>query len=135
MLNEENNENIINETPPIDATTPYGNKASTLASAKQDKLNRLSNKNQNANLDNSYSQLEDDSFVSNRNKVHNDLSDQEFQDTLKYAIANMSLTPAEEGNPTFGSGEAYDGRTRRLYMFGTKDKTNEQVKLGVAEEI
>ena len=132
MLNEENNENIINETPPIDATTPYGNKASTLASAKQDKLNRLSNKNQNANLDNSYSQLEDGSFVSNRNKVHNDLSDQEFQDTLKYAIANMSLTSAEEGNPTFGSGEAYDGRTRRLYMFGTKDKTNEQVKLGVA---
>lgn len=132
MLNEENNENIINETPPIDATTPYGNKASTLASAKQDKLNRLSNKNQNANLDNSYSQLEDGSFVSNRNKIHNDLSDQEFQDTVKYAIERMSLNPQEEGNPTFPDGTSYDGRTRRLYMFGTKDKTNEQVKLGLA---
>jgi hypothetical protein len=138
MYNENNNDPIINEdsleTPysPIDSPSSFTGKTSGLETAKQEKLNKLSNKNQNANLDNSYSQLEDGSFVSNRNKIYNDLSDQEFQDTLKYAITNMSLTSNEEGSPTFGSGESYDGRTRRLYMFGTKDKTNEQVKLGLA---
>ncbi len=104
-------------------------KTDSLKSAKQSKL---SNFNQGASLDNSYSQADDGSFVSNRNKIHNDLSDSEHQNLLEYIKRNLALTRNEEGQVLDVNGQTYDGRTRRFYGFGTKDDTNEQIKFGLA---
>jgi hypothetical protein len=108
------------------------NKTSDLQTSKQDKLSRFSNKKQNANLDDSYSELDDGSFVSNKNKIWNDLSGEEYQNLFEYAKRNVSLTTDESGTTSFPNGETYNGRTRFNYLFGTKDSTNEQVKFGIA---
>jgi len=107
-------------------------RAERLEQAKKDKLDRLSNLNQNASLDNSYTDLGNGILESNRNKVWNDLNDQEFQSVLDYGLSNYALTPDEQGNLVYGNGEAYSGPTRRLYMFGTEG-ANPEVKFGLAK--
>jgi hypothetical protein len=107
-------------------------RAERLEQAKKDKLEKLSKLNQNASLDDSYTDLGDGILESNRNKVWNDLSDQEFQSVLDYGLSNYALTPDEQGNLVYGNGETYSGPTRRLYMFGTEG-ANPEVKFGLAK--
>jgi hypothetical protein len=103
-----------------------------LAQAKEDKLERMSQVNQRASLDNSYTDLGGGRLESNRNKIWNDLSDQEYQSLLQYGLDNYTLTKDEAGNVVYDTGESYTGPTRRLYMFGTKNRGRE-VKFGVAK--
>jgi len=107
-------------------------KSHSLAEARNKKLENLNRKNQNASLDNSYTELEDGRLESNRNKIWNDLGDAEYQDVFDYGINKNTLTRDEEGRTFFADGTPYNGRTRRLYMFGTKDDNNDQVKFGLA---
>ena len=109
-------------------------KSARLEQAKADKLKRLQNVKQGADLDkNSYTLFEDGRLEGNKNKIWNDLSGQEYQSILEHGINNYGLTREADGTTRYANGEIYTGPTKHLYMFGTKDDTNEEVKFGVAK--
>jgi len=127
--------NYGSETTSIDNFATGGaelSRADRLEENKKYKQDLLSQKKQFANLDNSFTELEDGTIESNRNKVWNDLSDQEFQDLYNYTVQNKTLTTNEDGTFSFSDGTPYKGRTRRLYAFGSQGEDNEAVKLGIA---
>ena len=127
--------NYGSETTSIDDFSVGGaelSRAQRLEENKKYKQTLLSNKSQFSSLDNSYTELEDGTIESNRNKIWNDLDDQEYQDLFNYTVKNQVLTPNEDGTASFSDGTPYQGRTRRLYMYGSKGEGNEAVKLGIA---
>jgi hypothetical protein len=127
--------NYGSETTSIDNFATGGaelSRADRLEENKKYKQDLLSQKKQFANLDNSFTELEDGTIESNRNKVWNDLSDQEFQDLYNYTVQNKVLTTNEDGSFSFNDGTSYNGRTRRVYLFGSQGEDNEAVKLGIA---
>lgn len=103
-----------------------------LEKAKNTKLYALTKLNNNANLDNSYTELPDGRVESNKNKIWNDLNDQEFQSMNAYAEQMKALSRDEQGNVTNRDGNAFLGRTRRFYDFNTKADGSDIVKLGLA---
>jgi len=106
-------------------------KDARLTKAKETKLYALTKLNNGANLDNSYTELEDGRVESNKNKIWNDLSDNEFQSLHAYAQAQKSLSRNGD-NTTDAEGNAFLGRTRRFYEFGNKVDASDVVKLGLA---
>ena len=127
--------NYGSETASIDDFSVGGaelSRAQRLEENKKYKQDLLSRKSQFSSLDNSYTELEDGTIESNRNKTWNDLGDQEFQDLFNYTVNNKVLTPNEDGTTSFSDGTPYQGRTRRVYMYGSKGEGNEAVKLGIA---
>ena len=107
-------------------------KITRLQKIKDQKLSSLNNQNPFASLDKSYTLMEDGTLESNQNKIWNELSDQEFQSSFQYGLDKYTLSRDQEGNWRMPSGELYSGDTRRLYTFGTKDLTNDNIKLGLA---
>lgn len=97
--------------------------------AKNRALENLSNK---TSLDNSYTDLGNGWVESNRNKLWNDMSDQDIQSLYQHTLDTYSLTKDAEGNLVDSAGNAYNGRTRNLYNFGTKAYSNEVTKIGLS---
>lgn len=108
-------------------------KSERLQKIRDEKLAALSKQNGYAPLDNSYTQLEDGALESNSNKIWNDLSGEEFQSAFQYGLSKYALSRDEQGNLRFPNGELYEGDSRRLYLFGSKDLTNQDIKIGVAK--
>lgn len=108
------------------------NKSRKLEEAKATKLRRLQEAKGKTNLDDSWTELDNGTIESNQNKVWNQLSDNEFQSAFTYALDNNTLTRDEEGNVRNSDGSLYSGNTRRLYMYGSKDSTDDVVKLGLS---
>ena len=102
-----------------------------LKQAKERKTRLLSKTNNMASLDDSFTDLGNGLVESNANKVWNQLSDQEIQSTFAAGVTNNSLTKGDDGTVRFSDGTVYNGPTKRLYGFGTQDKSNDEVKLGI----
>ena len=111
-------------------------KAKALEDARKQKMGRLGEKNQGANLDNSYSVLPSGTIESNRNKIWNDLDGANKQTALGDTVAEYGVY--KEGDKYYqGTGSSrreYTGdlsALRRAYMYGTKDDPD-AVKFGLA---
>jgi hypothetical protein len=102
-----------------------------LARIEASKNKALERLNPGASLDDSFTDMGNGWLESNKNKIWNDLSDQEVQ-SLYHEVMNRELTVGPDGRKYFKDGTEYKGSTRRAYMGGTKDGTNEVVKFGLA---
>lgn len=103
-------------------------KATLLQERKQEKEKRL---NPRANLEDSYTQLEDGSLESNKNKVWNSLSDPEYQNMYSQVMRDYTLVKGEDGKTRFAAtGEEYSGPTSWFYQ-GTA-KEGDAYKLGIS---
>lgn len=107
-------------------------KSEILESAKNKKLGALSRLNNKVSLDDSYTDMGNGWLESNSNKLWNDMSGQEIQSLMDHAIKNYALSKNEQGNIVDKEGNIHHGYTRRLYDFGTKAQTSDEVKLGLA---
>ena len=99
-----------------------------LEEARRRKEYALSNLNDGASLDNSYTQLDDGTLTSNKNKIWNDLSDEDIQDLMHFMETERVLTN-KNGVVTKKDGSLHRGWTGRLYAFGTD---NDAVKIGIS---
>lgn len=103
-------------------------KAALLQERKQEKEKRL---NPRANLEDSYTQLEDGSLESNKNKVWNSLSDPEYQNMYSQVMRDYTLVKGDDGKTRFAAtGEEYSGPTSWFYQ-GTA-KEGDAYKLGIS---
>ena len=103
-------------------------KATLLQERKQEKEKRL---NPRANLEDSYTQLEDGSLESNKNKVWNSLSDPEYQNMYSQVMRDYTLVKGDDGKTRFAAtGEEYGGPTSWFYQ-GTA-KEGDAYKLGIS---
>lgn len=103
-------------------------KATLLQERKQEKEKRL---NPRANLEDSYTQLEDGSLESNKNKVWNSLSDPEYQNMYSQVMRDYTLVKGDDGKTRFAAtGEEYSGPTSWFYQ-GTA-KQGDAYKLGIS---
>lgn len=97
--------------------------------AKSRALENLSNKK---SLDDSYTDLGNGWIESNRNKLWNDMSDQDIQSLYQHTLDTYSLSRDAEGNLLDVNGNPYTGRTRNLYNFGSKAYSDEVTKIGLS---
>lgn len=115
------------------STSNYAiDRSKRLERASASKAYALSNVNNRADLDNSYTDLGDGRLESNRNKIWNDLSDQGIQSLWNTSINKYKLNKDTDGNIVDSQGNAYTDYTRRLYDFGTKAQTSDVRKFGLA---
>jgi len=101
---------------------------SRLEKAQESKLANLSS---GSDLQDSYTDLGNGWVESNSNKMWNDMSDLDIQSLYAETMGN-ALTTDESGRTFFSNGEEYTGSTRRAYLGGTKDGTNDEIKFGLA---
>ena len=106
-------------------------KLGNLEESKKAKLERLGPKVQNANLSDSYTELADGRIISNRNKIHNEMSDAEYSSLWEYAKNNLALSRDDDGLYNISTGERYQGPVRRAYGYGTKT-SDEAFKFGLS---
>jgi hypothetical protein len=95
----------------VEDTVSSLNKVDLLAQKRQEKLERLGQQNQFANLNQSYTTLPDGTIESNANKIWNEHTPAELQFLSGYAMGEY-YTPEEDMNSAEG---------RRLYQYLTKD--------------
>lgn len=107
-------------------------KSRKLEEARASKLQRLQQTKGKIDLDDSYTEMGNGNVESNQNKIWNSLSNNEFQSAFTYALDNNKLSRDDKGNVLNSDGSAYSGSTRRLYMYGSKDSTDDVVKLGLS---
>ena len=87
-----------------------------------------------ANLEDSYTQLEDGSLESNKNKVWNSLSDPEYQNMYSQVMRDYTLVKGDDGKTRFAAtGEEYGGPTSWFYQGSAKE--GDAYKLGLVEAI
>ena len=123
------------------ARTLYGssqnnqeNKIDLLSKKREEKLARLGQNVQNANLDNSYTEVAPGVLESNANKIWNNYNSAEKQAYLGEVAANDQVFRRDDGSMfqlKNGREVPFTGRVRRAYMYGTTDSPDE-VKFGLA---
>lgn len=111
------------------------NKIQLLEQKRQEKLTNLGANKNYEDLDNSYTTLDTTGTVeSNKNKIWNDSTAGEMQYALGSAV-NEEIHRRADGSKfqldAEGNEVSFDGDTRRLYMYGTKDSPD-AVKIGLA---
>ena len=101
------------------------------ADLQERKLEKEKRINPRANLEDSYTQLEDGSLESNKNKVWISLIDPEYQNMYSQVMRDYTLVKDDSGKVRFAStGEEYNGPTSWFYQGGAKE--GDAYKLGVA---
>lgn len=103
-----------------------------LARALRAKERALNNLNNNASLNNSYTDLGNGWFEHNGNKMWNDMSDLEAQSLEYYMRTQRALKEQEDGTRLDEQGNAYTGKARRNYNYGTKSYSDSVTKYGAA---
>lgn len=130
--------NLADVFEPIGQTvgTKTAIKSQELARKTEEKLARLGDYNQGANLSSGFSLTDQNTMESNKNKIWNDMSAANVQDMISDAASKYQIY--KEGDKWYqGTGDyrtEYTGDfkdTRRAYMYGTKDDPN-AVKFGLA---
>lgn len=116
----------------IFSNTEDVSKSQRLEKARNTKLHALTKLNNKANLDDSYTELDNGIIESNKNKIWNDLDDREIQSLHAFVQSNKALQRQEDGRTVDKDGNPFLGRTRRSYMFGTKVPDSDVVKAGLA---
>ena len=107
-------------------------KSVRLNKAKLTKVNALSNLNNNANLDDSFTRFDDGRVESNANKIWNDLSDHEIQSLHAFVESEKQLIKNPDGTVIDKYGIPFMGKTEWNYAYKTKVNDSDVVKIGKA---
>ena len=112
-------------------TEPTVDSRDRLARLEKTKSKILDNLNQEASLEDSYTDMGNGRLESNSNKIWNDLSDTEVQ-SLYQNVMSKELTKGEDGKLRYSDGTEYEGTARYAYLGKTKDRYSDAVKFGLA---